>query len=56
MNRSIFAPPDVLPAHAPITIMMMSRIALTGPQSLKSGSVMPVEESMDTAWNRGSMV
>ena len=56
MKRSILAPPEVLPAHAPMNIITTSTTIATGPQSWKSGSVSPVDDSIDTAWKRGSIV
>ena len=56
MKRSIFAPPDVLPAHAPMNIMIRMATMARGPQVVKPGAAIPVEEIIDTVWNNGLTV
>ena len=47
-KRSILAPPDVLPEHAPILMNRNSTMMASGPPLLKPGVLMPVVDITDT--------
>lgn len=47
MNLSIFAPPDVLPAQAPINIMIRVTTVAKGPHEANPGVDIPVDEIIE---------
>ena len=52
--RSIFAPPEVEPAHDPKNMIMHSTITTNCPQASKSVTTKPVVEMADAHVNRAS--